>query len=199
MIADFWNNRFAVQDYIYGESPNEFFRTSIEDIPAGKLLLPAEGEGRNAVFAAKSGWNVEAFDWSATGKEKAEKLATKNNVTINYTVADLNTVSLPPETFDAAALLYLHLLPEERKALYIKIFSALKTRGIIILEAFSTAQLGKTSGGPQDLSVLYSLEDIVTDFIEYDFLHLSEEEIDLQEGLGHRGAASVIRFIGKKP
>lgn len=198
MIADFWNNRYSTNEYIYGEAPNEFFKASLGELAPGKLFLPAEGEGRNAVHAALQGWDVSAFDWSATAKEKAEELARKKQVHFTYTVGDLNSISLPEAEFDAAALIYLHLLHGEREVFYQKLYNALKPGGILIFEAFSHNQLGRTSGGPQDLSVLYSLEDIIADFIKYDFNHLSLEEIELQEGNGHSGPASVIRFIGKK-
>lgn len=198
MIADFWNNRYSTAEYIYGEAPNEFFKSSLGELPPGKLFLPAEGEGRNAVHAALQGWDVSAYDWSTSAKAKAEELARKKQVHFTYTVGDLKSISLPEAEFDAAALIYLHLLHNEREIFYEKLYTSLKPGGILIFEAFSQNQLGRASGGPQDLSVLYTLEDIITDFIQYDFNHLSLEEIELQEGNGHSGPASVIRFIGKK-
>jgi len=60
--------------------PNHFFKEELDNVKPGNILLPAEGEGRNAVYAAKLGWNVLAFDDSASGKKKAKKLAEENNI-----------------------------------------------------------------------------------------------------------------------
>ncbi len=87
-MKEFWNDRYSSEEFIYGKEPNKFFKSEIDKLLPGKLLLPCEGEGRNAVYAAKLNWTVDAFDQSEKGKEKCEALADENNVSINYTVAD---------------------------------------------------------------------------------------------------------------
>ncbi len=199
MNADFWDKRFSETEYVYGEQPNEFFRSSLLELPSGRLFLPAEGEGRNAVFAATQGWQVDAIDWSTSGKEKAELLAKKNGTSITYSIAELTSYIPTPETYDAVGLIFVHMLQDDRTILIKNLTNALKTGGTLIFEAFSKNQLGKSSGGPQDPDLLYSLEEVISDFIEFDFLHLTEEEIELKEGPFHTGPGSVIRFIGRKP
>ena len=66
-----WDTRYASEGYAYGIAPNEFFKNSVATYkPSGKMLLPAEGEGRNAVYAAKEGLEVTAFDISVEGRKK---------------------------------------------------------------------------------------------------------------------------------
>jgi len=74
-MIDFWNARYAAAEYAYGTEPNAFFKAQLDQLTPGRLLLPAEGEGRNAVYAAKKGWEVVAFDQSDAGQKKALKLA----------------------------------------------------------------------------------------------------------------------------
>ncbi|MDT7829762.1 class I SAM-dependent methyltransferase [Pricia sp. S334] len=88
-----WNQRFAKEGYTYGKDPNVYLREQLTTLPPGKILFPAEGEGRNAVFAAKLGWEVSAFDISVEGKKKALKLAEAEGVTIDYQVGTLDAVS----------------------------------------------------------------------------------------------------------
>ena len=76
-MKEFWEIRYAEKQYAYGENPNVYFKEQLDKLKPGKILLPAEGEGRNAVYAAKQGWEVMAFDLSSEGKNKAEKLAAK--------------------------------------------------------------------------------------------------------------------------
>jgi SAM-dependent methyltransferase len=196
---DFWNERYSSEGYVYGENPNRFLKEQLEKIAApGKLLLPGEGEGRNAVYAAKLGWQVDAYDQSTAGKLKAIKLADKNNVKINYHITDLLEFTPLEDNYDAIAIIYVHLKKDYRKAFNQKLIQTLKLSWKIILELFSKEQLGKTSGGPQDLDMLYSIDEIKKDFGILKAIILKEETINIEEGEKHRGEASVISFVGEK-
>ena len=196
---DFWNERYSSKEYVYGENPNHFLKEQLEKITVpGKLLLPGEGEGRNAVYAAKLGWEVDGYDQSTAGKLKAIKLADKNNVKINYQIADLLEFTSSKDKYDVIAIIYVHLNTKLRKAFNEKIIEALKPGGKIILELFSKEQLGKSSGGPQDLEMLYSLNEIKKDFSSLKSIILKEETINIEEGEKHSGEANVVRFVGEK-
>ena len=197
--ADFWNERYSSDEYTYGENPNRFFKEELDKISLpGKLFLPGEGEGRNAVYASKLGWQVDAFDQSANAQKKALKLAQKNKVKLNYNVVDLNKFIPLKNHYDAVAIIFVHFSNDYRKNFHTKMIDSLKSRGKIILEAFSKGQLGKSSGGPQDLSVLYSISEIKKDFYNLKTILLKEENVFLDEGNKHIGEASVIRFVGEK-
>src|SRR5687768_5721230 len=77
-----WNERYSKHEFAYGEQPNNYLKEQLEKLDVGTILFPAEGEGRNAVFAAKLGWTVSAFDISVEGKNKALRLAKTNKVKI---------------------------------------------------------------------------------------------------------------------
>lgn len=197
--SKFWDERYSAEQYIYGIEPNQFFKEQIDKIlTPGRLILPGEGEGRNAVYAAKQGWQVNAFDQSQIAMEKALKLADRNKVKINYSVADLLYFVPIKNYFDAAAIIFIHFNQDDRKSFHQKIIDSLKPGGILILESFSKNQFGKTSGGPQDLSLLYSIEELMSDFKSMRTIIFDEKNITLNEGEKHTGEASVIRFVGEK-
>ena len=195
-MKEMWNERYGGKGFVYGTKPNEFFKQQIDDLTPGKLLLFGEGEGRNAVYAASKGWDVLALDWSEKAREKALALARQNNVLFSYEVGNFLDIPVEHHSFDAVALIYIHMEEEGREKLHKKAITSLKRGGMIILEAFDKEQLGKTSGGPQNLNVLYSLEDIVTDFQDLDFKFFAKETLQLDEGEGHKGEAHIIRFAG---
>ena len=197
-MKDMWNERFAKEEFAYGKEPNTFFKQEIEKLIPGKLLLLGEGEGRNSVYAAKLGWKVDAVDWSEKGKEKAEKLASENEVQINYIVADLSNYIPQTNQYDAIGLIFLHLPPELREAVHQKVAASLNDGGVVILESYSKEQLANSSGGPKDPDLLYSLEEIFTDFAELDIISFSKETVELKESRIHAGQADVIRYIGSK-
>ena len=197
--STFWDERYSTEQYIYGIEPNQFFKEQLSKIlTPGRLLLPGEGEGRNAVYAAKLGWQVDAVDQSQKAMEKAVNLADENKVDVNYSVVDLRTFIPKKNYYDAAAIIFVHFNSEERKSFHKIITDSLKPGGVLIFESFSKNQFGKTSGGPQDLEMLYSLEDIKNDFKEMRSILLEEKNILLNEGDKHVGDASVIRYIGEK-
>jgi len=198
-----WDDRYSNEEFAYGEEPNNFFKEQIEKLNAGTILFPAEGEGRNAVYAAKLGLKVAAFDISEEGKNKALKLAAANNVSIDYQVGELETLNYQAEQFDAIALIYAHFPAEIKSSIHKTLDKYLRQNGIIIFEAFSKKHLEYLTindkvGGPKDIESLFSIEEIKADFPNYEIIQLEEKEIELNEGLFHNGKGSVIRFIGKK-
>jgi 2-polyprenyl-3-methyl-5-hydroxy-6-metoxy-1,4-benzoquinol methylase len=201
--TDRWNDRYSNEEFAYGEEPNNYFKEQVEKLNIGSILFPAEGEGRNAVFAAKLGWKVSAFDISSEGKNKAIKLAEAHNVEIDYQVGELESLNYQTEQFDAIALIYAHFPAEIKSSIHRKLETYLRKGGIIIFEAFSKKHLEYLAindkvGGPKDIESLFSIEEIQTDFPHYEIIQLEEKEIELNEGLFHNGKGSVIRFIGKK-
>ena len=197
--SNFWDERYSSEEYVYGIEPNQFFKQVLDKIPVpGKLLLPGEGEGRNAVYAAKMGWRVDAFDQSSEGKLKALRLAEANNVTINYSNVDLAKFTPQKNFYDCAAIVFVHFNSDVRSLFHNKIIDSLLPGGKLILELFAKNQFGKTSGGPQDLEMLYTLNEIKNDFEELKTILIEEKNIFLNEGDKHKGDASVIRYVGEK-
>lgn len=197
-MTDFWDERYSEEAYAYGIAPNVFFKDAIGEIPKGKLLFPAEGEGRNAVFAAQLGYEVYAFDTSKEAKIKADKLAQKYDVTLNYSVGDLETLNYPENYFDAVILIYAHVPAEVRTAFCRHLLRLLKPNGQIIFEGFSQEQLNYTSGGPKISEMLFSELQVKQDFLNVAFDFLTTEVISLDEGKYHQGLGSVVRFKAKK-
>ncbi len=197
-MKEMWDNRFSKEEYNYGKEPNNFLREELSKLKPGKILFIGEGEGRNAVYAATLGWNVDALDFSEAGKRKAEKLADELGVKINYQLQEFSELTVQENYFDAVGIFFIHLENEIRTLLFKKLISSLKPTGKIIFECFEKEQLNYTSGGPKDAELLYSLEDVVNEFIDLEFDKLSKEKVYLNEGKGHLGDASVIRFIGTK-
>ena len=198
-----WDERYSNKEYAYGEAPNDYLKEQLEKLPAGKILFPADGEGRNSVFAAKLGWDVSAFDISAEGRRKALQLAAKNNVHINYHLGELETAQYASGEFNVIALIYAHFPAAIKSAYHKALDKFLKKDGLMIFEAFSKKHIYYTArnekvGGPRDIESLFSIDEIRSDFSNYNFIELTETEIELNEGVFHNGLGSVIRFVAQK-
>lgn len=197
-MQTFWNQRYSEDRFVYGEKPNAFFKTVIDLTVKGKLLLPADGEGRNGVYAAKTGWEVDAFDFSTTAKTKAMNLAQKQAVHLNYQTTDIQSFEFPTDHYDLVGLFFVHLPPELRVFLHKKVIQTLKPGGKLVLEAFNKAQMPLTTGGPKNESMLFDQQMLNQDFKALEIIHLVEKRVILDEGPYHSGEAEVIRLIAKK-
>ena len=195
--SDFWNDRYREESYAYGTRPNEFIAHSLQALVPGNIYFPAEGEGRNAVYAATKGWKVWAADQSEEGKKKAERLARDHNVEINYHVGNAMTYACP-EPLDVIGFCYFHTPESILAPMYTKILDQLKPGGTVLFEGFSEKNLGLSSGGPQDVSMLFNEIKIKSLFSSFQNIRVWEQFIELNEGLYHRGTACVIRAIAEK-
>jgi hypothetical protein len=197
-MNNIWNERYSQEEYVYGEEPNVFIAEQLNKLQNGIIILPCEGEGRNAVHAASQGWIVNSFDSSEAGKTKAIQLADKMGVSIEYEIADAVSADYRESSADAVAFIYAHFPPAIRKQIHQKAISWLKPGGKIIIEAFNPAQLQNSSGGPKDISMLYTEEIIREDFQELNIELIETLQTTLQEGKYHQGKADIIRFVGSK-
>ena len=194
-----WDKRYGTEDYAYGKEPNAFFSAQLDKIVPGQILFPGEGEGRNAVYAARKGWKVDAFDQSSVGQSKALAFASELDVKINYKVCLLEDFPFKENHYDALALLFFHADPTGRKLLHRRAYESLKPGGSLILEAFHKEQIGKDTGGPKAMDMLFDEQILSSDFAMLETLLLEKQEIELNEGPFHQGLASVIRFHGTLP
>lgn len=202
-MKEFWDQRYAADTYAYGESPNVWFKSKLEGLPPGRILLPADGEGRNGVFAATLGWEVVSFDISEEGRRKALQLADKRGVHIDYHITSMEAYAAESCSFDVIALIYAHFPGQVRREWHRRLEGFLKPGGQVFLEAFSVSHLPYVTadpkiGGPRDPDMLYRSSDIALDFSACTPLFQEECEVSLEEGDFHVGTGHVIRYVGVK-
>jgi len=193
-----WDERFSSEEYVYGTYPNMFLKDQLAKLNPGRLLMLGEGEGRNAVYAAKMKWQVDAVDFSDQARTKALKLAAKEKVKLNYTISDLKNYIPNKNYYDAIGIIFIHLDKPDVEKIFASAKEALKKGGVIICEVFSKNQLGKTSGGPKDPDLLYSSDEFANIFKGLETISLEECPVILNEGILHQGEAMVIRYVGEK-
>lgn len=202
--SEFWNQRYALPEYAYGKEPNVFIRQQLDLLSPGKILFPAEGEGRNAIYAAVKGWEVTAFDISSEARKKALHLATQQHVSIEYLVGALNELALEHHHFDAIGLCFAHMPAALRTAWHRDLEKLLEPGGILMLQGFSKAhttyqQINPNAGGPKEESMLFSKEELQLDFESLQIDILQEEVRWLQEGAFHQGESALINLVAHKP
>jgi len=197
-----WDERYSEPGYLYGTSPNDFLQAEFSRIPQhGKVLCLAEGEGRNAVFLATRGYSVTAVDQSRVGLEKARRLALEQGVDIEIEVADLAHYDLGRSCWDGIVSIWAHLPTPLREQLHPKVVDALKSGGVLILEAYTPRQLDMSGFGgppPSQRNCFMTLDALRSELAGLDLLVARELEREISEGKGHQGLSAVVQVIASK-
>lgn len=199
MDEQFWNDRYTEPGFTYGLEPNEFLASMVSQIPFGPILSLGEGEGRNAVFLAKLGYEVTAVDHSVVGLEKVRRLAEENSVSVKTILADLAEFNIETDTWSAIVSIFCHLPSLIRIPLHASVVSGLVRGGLYILESFTPKQIGRDTGGPPDPEMMVSLEQLRTELSPLGIVHGCELDRDVRTGtLRKGGRASVVQVIARK-
>jgi SAM-dependent methyltransferase len=193
-----WDQRYSAAEYIYGTEPNEFLAANVEAIPPGPVLEVGCGEGRNAVFLAGRGYDVTAVDQSAAGLRKAERLAAERGVSLTAVQADLGAFAVEHGHWAGVVSIFCHLPAAVRLPLYAGVVRGLRPGGVLLLEAYTPAQIGRGTGGPSDPDWMMSLERIKEELAGLEWVTAEEREREVREGSFHTGLASVVQFIGRR-
>ncbi len=159
--------------------------------------MPAEGQGRNAIYAASKGWQVDAFDFSEVAQEKALAFAKQKKVVINYELKSIEDFKADKK-YDVVALLYVHLPEAIRQQFHKAIYDSIKPGGYLVVEAFAKEQLAFDSGGPKDVALLYDAPSICSDFPFIHLLSCGQSVVELDEGAYHKGKAALLRMTGQR-
>lgn len=193
-----WDKRYSSEEYVYGKQPNDFLVSVIDQIPMGRVLCLAEGEGRNAVYLAKQGYEVLAVDSSSVGLAKARKLADEQGVEIQTQHMDLADFDITPDYWDAIVSIFCHVPPDIRSRLHQKVVAGLKPGGVLVLEAYTPKQIEMGTGGPPVAELTMSLVALESELNGLEFAHALECERDVIEGLFHTGRGAVVQLLARK-
>jgi cyclopropane fatty-acyl-phospholipid synthase-like methyltransferase len=197
MGPQFWNQRYSERLKVYGDKPNVFLAETLSPWKPGKLLLPAEGEGRNAQFCIEQGWCVEAFDYSEVACSKMQECIGESPL-FSVREASLESYHCPHPRFDVIAFIFVPMHEEQLEQLLTRYASYLKPGGRIILEAFTKEQVNNSSGGPKDPAYLLSEELVRKIQLGLQLDYCKQLETVLDEGPFHQGKAAVVRAIWVK-
>ncbi len=196
-----WDARFASEGYLFGTEPNRFLASCRDLIgPSGRVLCVADGEGRNSVWLAAQGLDVEAFDASPVGVAKAERLAAGRGVSVRYQVADVDGWDWPEEAYDVVVAIYVQFSPPaQRRRVFGRIERALRPGGLFLLEGYRLEQLAHGTGGPRIPDQLYTEPQLRAELAAFTLEEVRSYDAVIDEGPAHSGLSAVIDVIARRP
>ncbi len=145
----------------------------------------ATGEGRNAVFLAQNGFEVDAVDISEKGLRKARKLAREKRVKVNALLVDLDHYQIERKRYDLIANFYFL-----KRRLIPKIREGLKKGGKVIFETYLLEHRKLATGGPKQAKYFLKPNELLRLFKEFRILFYREGIF--KEGGRRKAVASLI-------
>jgi len=163
MQREDWDRRYAAVENLWATRPNRFLVAEVAELPPGRALDFACGEGQNAIWLASLGWEVTGVDYSEVAIAKANARAERDGVAVAFTCADLVTYEPGPAVYDLVLVLYLHIPSTQRGAVHAKASAALAPGGTFLLIGHDRANLTDGVGGPSDPDLLYTADEIAAE------------------------------------
>ena len=155
-----WDLRYAGSELVWTAEPNRFLAAEVADLPPGRALDVACGEGRNAVWLAQRGWQVTACDFSQVGLNKAERLAQERGAAVQWLLADVSAYVPAPAAFDLVAILYLHLEAPTMREVLRHAAAAVAPGGTLLVVGHDPTNIEEGHGGPQNPAILMAPDEI---------------------------------------
>ena len=197
--AGTWNSRFEGDGFHFGTAPNAWLVEHADLFrPGQRVLCVADGEGRNSVWLAKRGLEVDAFDIAEVGVAKARHFAAEHGATVNFAVSDCDAYAWPQEHYDGVVAIFVQFAdPAMRARLFANMVRALKPGGVLVLQGYTPKQLEYRTGGPRIASHLYTVEMLREAFADMKIVELRKYEATLAEGTGHCGRSALVGLIAR--
>jgi len=194
-----WNDRFSVDHYLFGQEANHYLVEQQKFLKGGRALAIADGEGRNSVWLAQQGIQVDAFDFSPVAIQKAQQLAQSKQARVNFMCSDWQSFDWSQDRYDYVVGIFFQFAdPDDRTELFAKMHQTLRPGGLIVIQGYGEKQLEYKTGGPGVLENLYTEELLKNAFSDYEVLDSKTYEKEISEGDGHEGISSLVGFVGRK-
>jgi SAM-dependent methyltransferase len=163
MDAEAWDERYRASELVWSRGPNQFVEAELADLPPGRALDLAAGEGRNAIWLAGRGWRVTAVDFSQAGLDKGRVLA--GDLGVDWVCADATTWTGDPDRqgYDVCLVAYLQLVAAERRAAVRNAYDSLRRDGTLLWVSHDLSNHSEGVGGPTDPAVLMTADDVLGD------------------------------------
>ncbi len=160
MRREDWDRRYEGSELLWTAEPNRFLVEEVQALTPARALDLGSGEGRNAVWLAEQGWRVTAVDFSQVGLAKAQRLAARRGVSVEWVLADVAEWQ-PASTFDLVVVAYLQVPAALRRRVWPRAAGAVAPGGTLLVIAHHPDNLYAGWGGPRSLEVLYGPDEVV--------------------------------------
>ena len=172
MDAQFWDDRYGSREQLFSGNPNGVLVTEVADLTPGQALDVGCGEGGDALWLARRGWQVTAVDISRTALDRAAAAGSDVAGRVAWSRADLTATPPPARSFDLVSVQYFPLEHEPDDLALYGLLAAVTPGGTLLFVGHDLADLtGHEDFDPRD----YYQPDEVARLLDDDWIVLINE------------------------
>ncbi|MCK5115496.1 MAG: methyltransferase domain-containing protein [Candidatus Aegiribacteria sp.] len=200
-MTDLYEERYERAGYYWGTNPSHSCYRVLQMLPPDRPLRLLDigcGEGRNAVFFARNGYQVTAFDTQPRGIEKTKQLAADAGAPVEAFVADINEFRLT-EPFDVlfSTGVLQYIPPGQRKDLFSNYRTFTSPSGLNVFSVFVKKPFIGKAPDAEKTAYKWISGEILTYYHEWKIEYCTEEIFEcMSSGVPHKHA--VNRIIARK-
>jgi SAM-dependent methyltransferase len=200
--SNYWDEKYSVEEFIYTKTENRFVVEYCTGLPGTRAIDLAGGEGRNSVWLAKQGWQVENIDFSEVALDKYLQFAQAEHVAAHCTATCQDAVSFSPQStpVDLGVIAYLQINQADLQTAIRRLSEHIAPGGHLLGVWHSRDNLEGGFGGPRDPEVLPNVKSIAQALegtgLEIVTLGNRDGQIQTREGL--KPSVTLV-LLAKRP
>jgi 2-polyprenyl-3-methyl-5-hydroxy-6-metoxy-1,4-benzoquinol methylase len=188
-----WDERHAAHKPIESSEPDPTLLDEIGALSPGRAVDLGAGDGRNAIWLARRGWDVTAVDFSQVAIDRGRALAAAAGVDVEWELADLLEWAPRDRSYDLVMLFFIHLPPEERRDVYARAAAGVAPGGTLLVVGHDRTNIADGIGGPQDPDLLITPSEVAADLLG--FRVDRAETVRRGPGLGRGPIDTIVRAV----
>ncbi|KXB08578.1 hypothetical protein AKJ56_00880 [candidate division MSBL1 archaeon SCGC-AAA382N08] len=183
-----WEKKYRKGNHHTEEEPSPLLLQWLESLPSGKALDVGCGAGRNSLFLADQGYEVDAIDFSEEAIKRGKSRAQDLGLEINWIQADVNKYEFPSEKYDLIIVTFFH-----PRGMLSEIKKSLKNDGFFLYEHHLSVE-DEIVRGPKSDKFRYEPNELLKLFSDFQVLYYREGIL----GRETDEKSAIVKMVARK-
>lgn len=196
--ADFWNVRYRGSGRVWSDRPNPHLLSEVAALTAGRAADLGCGEGSDAIWLARTGWRVDAVDFSSVALERVTASAAQAGAEIAGRIttveADLAEWTPPSDRYDLVCAQFLHIPADLRASMIRRVAAAVRPGGSLLLIGHDRSDLTTDVSRPGRRELYFTGADMFS-LVDPHEWSMQTDQVVAREGVDRDGSPATVHDV----